>query len=149
MKKQIKIGDLIIPSLNKYLKNRGFSHSKIITHWYEIAGEASDWSMPIKITFPNKKKDGGTIYIKVSSARATELQMLSKSIINKINIMFGYNAISKIFLHHGEILLNDKLENKIKKKDINKVNFKLELPNIKNTNLLNALKNLGSRIKNN
>ena len=148
MKNQKKIGDIVIPSLKSYLENRGFIHSKLISSWARIANEASDWSIPIKITFPNKTSDNGTLHVRVIPSRAPELSMVSKQIIDRINANFGYKAIEKIHLHHGKHIkktFKEKTDNKKRLGDelqeIKKI--KSYLPKIKNLNLLNALTKLG------
>ena len=48
MKYQTKIGDVSIPGLDEFLKKRGFIHNKIITSWPTLAGDAKNWSFPLK-----------------------------------------------------------------------------------------------------
>ena len=56
MKYQTKIGDVSIPGLDEFLKKRGFIHNKIITSWPTLAGDAKNWSFPLKINFQKRKK---------------------------------------------------------------------------------------------
>ena len=117
-----------------------------IDNWYPFynAPELHQWSIPIKITFPKYRNDEGTIHIKVSSSRALEIEMKKKIIINNINIMFGYNAINNIRLHHG------KLEQKVikqKKSTQNHENyFDPKQFKINNKKLTVALKKLGMKL---
>ena len=152
MKNQKKIGDVVIPSLKSFLENRGFIHSKLVSSWSRIANEASNWSIPIKITFPYKSFDNGTLHVKVTPTRAPELSMVSKQIIDRINANFGYKAIEKIHLHHGKHNKTDfkeKMDNKIRLNDEPEEIKKLKsnLPRIKNLNLLKALTNLGNGLR--
>ena len=132
MKYQTKIGDINIPGLNEFLKKRGFIHNKIITSWSTLAGDAKNWSLPLKINFPRNKKEKGTLHIKIKSGLGPELEMQSKEIINKINSMFGYKAINKIKLH-----------NSFFRDDYNELDINSEKPNIKNkiNNNIKKIKN--------
>ena len=132
MKYQTKIGDINIPGLDKFLKKRGFIHNKIITSWSTLAGDAKDWSLPLKIDFPKNKKEEGTLHIKIKSGLGPELEMQSKEIIDKINSMFGYKAINKIKLH-----------NSFFRDDYNELDINSEKPNIKNkiNNNIKKIKN--------
>jgi hypothetical protein len=78
-------------------KKHGFAESRILTEWAAIVGaELADCSVPQKITFSRGKREGGTLYILVSGARALELQHMQPLILDKIATYFGYPAISRL-----------------------------------------------------
>ena len=146
MKYQNKIGDISIPGLDKFLKKRGFIHNEIITSWPTLAGDAKNWSFPLKINFPKNKKEEGTLHIKIKSGLGPELEMQSKEIIDKINSMFGYKAINKIKLHNG-FFKSDYNELDINSaKPIIKSKINNNIKKIKNQNLAGALIKLGFEI---
>ena len=84
--------------LGPALMARGFTHSRIVTEWPAIAGDAASWSEPANITFPKGKSRDGTLVVNIRSGRGPEMQMLVPGIIEKCNAVFGYAAIGRITL---------------------------------------------------
>jgi hypothetical protein len=78
------------------LRRRGISMSRIVTEWKKIAGDASDWSEPAMIRFPEGESRNGTLTVSIRSGRGPEMQMLTPDIIEGCNAVFGYAAISRI-----------------------------------------------------
>jgi len=77
-------------------ESRGFSQSRVLTHWSEIVGEEiSSVSIPTKL---NYKSDGlgATLTILTSGASGPILEMQKQFIKDKINAVYGYNAVHKI-----------------------------------------------------
>ena len=147
MKQQLKIGDIKIPYLNKFLKKRGFIQEKIISSWSNLVGEFENFTSPNRIKFPKNKFDEGTLFIKVKSGIGPEIDMRSKDIINKINSMFGYKAINKIKILNGDFEVEYESKNKlIQKKEIDIKQLK-KIREIKNDNLANTLISIGNYIK--
>ena len=86
--------------LNKNIQDasesRGFSQSRVLTHWSEIVGEEiSSVSIPTKVSY---KSDGlgATLTILTSGSSGPVLEMQKQFIKDKINAVYGYNAIHKI-----------------------------------------------------
>ncbi len=83
---------------------RGLLEGKIITHWSQIVGERfADLSLPEKITFPLNKKTEGTLHLSVTSSGALFLQYTQDLLLERINVYFGYKAVSKIKMTHDLI----------------------------------------------
>ena len=77
-------------------ESRGFSQSRVLTHWSEIVGEEiSSVSIPTKVSY---KSDGlgATLTILTSGSSGPVLEMQKQFIKDKINAVYGYNAIHKI-----------------------------------------------------
>ena len=91
-----RLGRITEGLLGPALAARGFTHSRIVTSWPGIAGEAAAWSEPANISFPRGKSDGGTLVVNVRSGRGPEMQMLLPGIIERCNAVFGYGAIGRI-----------------------------------------------------
>jgi hypothetical protein len=86
------------------MRRRGFSEAAIVTRWAEIVGRPLfDHSRPFRVVFPRGQRLGGTLHLTVSGAFAPEVQHLSPQIIERINTYFGYGAIDRLELHHGQI----------------------------------------------
>ncbi len=86
------------------LRRRGFAESAIVTRWPEIVGRPlCDHTRPSRVIFPRGKRREGTLHLMVTGAFATEVQHLSPQIIARINGYFGFEAINRLNLHHGEV----------------------------------------------
>ena len=88
----------IRPLIQSLLGQKGIMQLEILGHWKEIVGDdLSAYSFPEKIEFRQGAKNGGIVHLIVpSGAFALELQHREKQIISKINVYFGYNAVSSI-----------------------------------------------------
>ncbi|MBX9621164.1 MAG: DciA family protein [Alphaproteobacteria bacterium] len=83
-------------------KNRGLMEGKIITHWPQIVGEKfAHISFAEKITFPRGKRSEGTLHLNVTSSGALLFQYSQDLILERVNIFFGYKALSKLRMIHG------------------------------------------------
>ena len=86
--------------LNKNIReasdSRGFSQSRVLTHWSEIVGEEiSSVSIPTKVSYKSNGL-GATLTILTSGSSGPVLEMQKQFIKDKINAVYGYNAIHKI-----------------------------------------------------
>jgi hypothetical protein len=67
-----------------------------LTHWGEIVGEdISSVSIPTKVSYRTDGL-GATLTILTSGSNAPILEMQKEFIRNKINAVYGYNAVHKI-----------------------------------------------------
>ena len=91
-----KASILMKKSIQKASESRGFAQSRVLTHWNEIVGEEiSSVSIPTKVSY---KTDGlgATLTILTSGPNGPILEMQKEFIRNKINAVYGYNAVHKI-----------------------------------------------------
>ena len=91
-----KASVLLNRNIQKASESRGFSQSRVLTHWSEIVGEEiSSVSIPTKVSY---KSDGlgATLTILTSGSSGPVLEMQKQFIKDKINAVYGYNAIHKI-----------------------------------------------------
>ncbi|MBP5352711.1 MAG: DUF721 domain-containing protein [Alphaproteobacteria bacterium] len=86
------------PYIRKLLGKNGLLQVEILQNWQKIVGtEMAQYSLPQKIVFRKNEKSNGCLYISVlSGAFALEINQKSSAIINKINVFFGYPAVSTI-----------------------------------------------------
>lgn len=96
----------LLPDIGRAaFKKFGFVQSSIVSRWGEIVG--SRWaavSAPESLRFPVGKKDGGTLTITVRGAHAVTIQHILPDIIERVNRFFGYVAVAKVTIRHGEIV---------------------------------------------
>jgi len=88
----------VLPKISEpVLRKRGFATAEIVTRWPEIAGEImAAESTPDHLKFPKNSQKGGTLYISASGSVALQIQHQEPNILQRINVYFGYPAISQI-----------------------------------------------------
>ena len=88
----------------KSFEKRGFSQSKVLTNWREIIGsDLFRISKPVKMSH-SKRNLGATLIIEIAGVHGPELEMQKDIIIEKVNRVYGYLAVSKIrFISSAEL----------------------------------------------
>ena len=82
--------------IRKASEGRGFSESRVLTHWSEIVGEeTAQISNPVDIKFARGSM-GATLTLLTTGASAPMLEMQKEQIREKVNRCYGYNAISRV-----------------------------------------------------
>ena len=153
-----KIGDSLSNIKKDFSNKFGRIEYIIISKWSEIVGSFfANHSEPEKISrFFEKENDIGekiynhTLHVNVSSVAAIEFQHYKDKIIEKINIYFGYKAISSLKIKQNFITNKIIPKNQAKKEKIiiNEAEIKKETNKIKNKNLENSVVKLGISISN-
>ena len=81
---------------------RGFAVARLLTHWAEVAGEEmARKTRPVKIGYGRGGSGGGmgaTLTLLVKAAEAPMVQMALPVLKERVNAVYGYNAISHIHL---------------------------------------------------
>ena len=79
-------------------EKRGFAVAQLLTGWDAIAGETlAPITRPVKVTYPREGL-GATLTLLVSPAHGPQVQMALPQLIDKVNAVYGYRAISRIAL---------------------------------------------------
>lgn len=91
-----KLSSLSDKLISPALRKRGFSLSKIILHWPQIAGPAADWSLPVDLTFPRGTTAKATLTLSIRSGRGPEAISQSALLCEAINARYGYQAVARI-----------------------------------------------------
>lgn len=82
--------------IQKASESRGFSQSRLLTHWADIAGqEIAKIARPVKVSYA-KSGLGATLVLLSKGAHAPMVQMQIPDIMKRVNSIYGYNAISRI-----------------------------------------------------
>ena len=122
--------------IKKIIKKNGFNFSSVVDNWTKIVGkEFSDHCYPINIKVLNNS-NLLCLVLNVIHGKELEIEYGKNNIIDKINLYFGYNFISKI-----ELKIINKILNK-NEKILNRRNFDRNLSDIKNINLKKKLNQL-------
>ncbi|MCU0816988.1 MAG: DciA family protein [Cypionkella sp.] len=79
-------------------ESRGFAVAKLLTHWEEVVGaEFARKTRPVKIGY-GREGLGATLTLLTSGAEAPMIEMQKDRIREKVNTVYGYNAIARIHL---------------------------------------------------
>lgn len=79
-------------------ESRGFAVARLLTHWPEVVGEdLARMTRPVKIGY-GREGLGATLTLLVASAHAPMVQMQLPRMVEKVNAVYGYAAISRITL---------------------------------------------------
>lgn len=82
----------------------GFVQHSIVSRWAEIVGERyARVSAPESIRFPQGKRAEGVLSLVVSGAFAPTMQHVAPEIVERVNRFFGYPAVAKLAIRHGEV----------------------------------------------
>lgn len=77
---------------------RGFAVARLLTHWTEVAGaEMARKTRPVKIGY-GKGGMGATLTLLVKASEAPMVQMALPVLKERVNAVYGYNAINHIHL---------------------------------------------------
>ena len=80
----------------------GFVQSAVVSRWGEIVGRRfAEVSSPESIRFPAGKKSGGVLTLGVVGAHGPMIQHVVPTIVERVNIFFGYAAIARVMIRVG------------------------------------------------
>jgi hypothetical protein len=89
---------LVKDRIRQASESRGFALPRLLTHWAEVVGEAeARITRPVKIAHA-KGAMGATLTLLVSGVNAPLVEMGKERIRQRVNAVYGYNAISRILL---------------------------------------------------
>ena len=95
-RKVTRAGSLMQAQIRKVSESRGFSQSRVLTHWPEIAGEdMAAISRPVDVSYARNGM-GATLTLLTTGANAPLLEMQKEKLRDKVNAVYGYNAIARI-----------------------------------------------------
>ena len=77
-------------------ESRGFAETRLLTHWPEVAGEEiAAIARPVNVSF-GRGGIGATLTILTTGANAPMLEMQKDRLREKVNAVYGYNAIARV-----------------------------------------------------
>ncbi len=89
---------LMQKSIRGATESRGFAETRVLTHWAEIVGEdVAKIAHPVDVSYA-KGGFGATLTVLTSGAQAPMLEMQKEKLREKVNAVYGYNAIARIRL---------------------------------------------------
>ncbi len=91
-----RTASLLQTQIRKTSETRGFAQSRLLTHWTEIAGDdIAAISRPVEVRY-GRGGFGATLTLLTTGANAPILEMQKEKLREKVNAVYGYNAISKV-----------------------------------------------------
>lgn len=77
-------------------ETRGFAVTRLLTHWPEIVGEdVARIARPVDVSY-GRQGMGATLSVLTTGAQAPMLEMQKERLRDKVNAVYGYNAIARI-----------------------------------------------------
>ncbi|MCA0041944.1 DUF721 domain-containing protein [Celeribacter litoreus] len=93
-----RTASLLQSRIREASETRGFSESRLLTHWEEIVGEqTAAMARPVKVSYA-KGGFGASLTVLTTGAFAPMLQAELPKITERVNAVYGYNAISRIHI---------------------------------------------------
>ncbi len=77
---------------------RGFAEHRLLTDWPTVAGaEFAQVCRPVKVSYRGKDASlGATLVLAAEGARAPEVEHMGPRIVERVNQVYGYRAISRV-----------------------------------------------------
>lgn len=89
---------LLSGQIRRASETRGFAQSRLLTQWTEIAGQdIAAIAQPVEIGY-GRGGMGATLTLLTTGANAPMLEMQKERLREKVNAVYGYNAISKVLI---------------------------------------------------
>ena len=104
------VGAYAAKVLDPAARARGFATTSLLSEWPAIVGEElAAFTMPDRVVWPRRREDeeqaspirrrrdeGATLVLRVDGPRAVEVQHRSGQILERVNLYFGYRAITEM-----------------------------------------------------
>lgn len=136
------------------IKKYGFSQPQIFHQWTEIVGETmAAMSCPMRMSQNRGSKagyqGGASLTVRVAGAAALELEHSAPQILERINMFYGYKAVTRLRLEQGPLPISRPKPKPFQRKlsVAEKEAVALSVQNIQNLDLRKSLENLGKAIK--
>jgi hypothetical protein len=91
-----RLSSLTEPVIATATNNQGALYTQICSLWPDIAGEMAVWSYPKNLTFAKSTRHNGNLAIWVIAGRGPEAQARSQELVNAINRVCGFKAVSRL-----------------------------------------------------
>ena len=91
-----RTASLLQQQIRKAGESRGFAVTRLLTHWPEIAGEdLAAIARPVEVKY-GRQGFGATLTLLTTGAQAPMVEMQKEQLRDRVNGVYGYNAISRI-----------------------------------------------------
>lgn len=91
-----RTSSLLQARIRKAGESRGFAATRLLTHWPEVVGEdIAAIARPVDVKY-GRQGFGATLTLLTTGVQAPMLEMQKERIREKVNAIYGYNAISRL-----------------------------------------------------
>ncbi|MEX0310087.1 MAG: DUF721 domain-containing protein [Tateyamaria sp.] len=91
-----RTASLLTRRIRQASESRGFAQSRLLTHWSEVAGsDIAEISRPVEVSY-GRGGMGATLTLLTTGAQAPMLEMQKDQLRERVNAVYGYNAIARI-----------------------------------------------------
>ena len=98
------VSELIPAAGGAAFRRFGFVQSSIVSRWREIVGPRyAAVSSPESIRFPQGARSHGVLTLTVAGAHAPLMQHVAPTIIERVNMFFGYEAVDRLQIRQGHV----------------------------------------------
>ncbi len=114
------VGSYVPRVTQKAFEKYGFSAAALLTDWAAIVGaDIASYTEPERLRWPKfvdnratveadaTGRPGATLVLRVSGARALDIQYKSRQLVERINAYFGYRAVAEIRIQQGVVARDD------------------------------------------
>ena len=100
LRKTVAVGDLVGDLISESARKRGFARTEILTLWPQLVGpDIALGSQPAELKWVRRGAglaSGGTLHIHADGPTALLINHDTPRILERINQLFGYEAVSKL-----------------------------------------------------
>jgi len=87
---------LLTGRIRQASESRGFAQSRLLTDWTEVAGaDIAAIARPVEVSY-GRGGVGATLTLLTTGAQAPMLEMQKDQLRQRVNAVYGYNAIARI-----------------------------------------------------
>jgi hypothetical protein len=104
------VGSYVARALDPVARARGFATAALLAEWPAIVGaELAEFTMPDRVAWPRRQEsgeaetpargrrgEGAVLTLRVDGPRAIEVQHRAAQILERVNLYFGYRAITEM-----------------------------------------------------
>lgn len=93
-----RTANLLSGRIRQASEQRGFAQSRLLTQWSETVGQdIAAIARPVEVSYGRKGQGmGATLTLLTTGANAPMLEMQKEQIREKVNAIYGYNAIARV-----------------------------------------------------
>jgi hypothetical protein len=93
-----RTSSLLKERVRRASESRGFAVSRLVTQWEEVVGlDIAAIARPVNVSY-GRQGFGATLTVLTTGAQAPMLEMQKEILRERVNAVYGYNAISRIRL---------------------------------------------------
>ena len=93
-----RTASLLTGRIRQASESRGFAQSRLLTDWAEVVGpDIAAVARPVEVSY-GRGGLGATLTLLTTGAQAPMLEMQKERLREKVNAVYGYNAISKVWI---------------------------------------------------